>query len=98
MGGAPIPQVPTLCRALAPEEWSHPHSWRLTGHPCTHWLKHILHTGLWLAVCKGDASQVALWRIRLQCGRRGFHSWVGKIPWRRKWQPTPVILPGESHG
>ena len=25
-------------------------------------------------------------------------SWVGKIPWRRAWQPTPVLLPGESHG
>ena len=24
--------------------------------------------------------------------------WVGKIPWRRKWQPTPVLLSGESHG
>ena len=23
--------------------------------------------------------------------------WVGKIPWRRKWQPTPVILPGKFH-
>ena len=23
--------------------------------------------------------------------------WVGKIPWRRIWQPTPVVLPGESH-
>ena len=30
--------------------------------------------------------------------RRGFSPWVGKIPWRRKWQPTPVFLPGESHG
>ena len=28
----------------------------------------------------------------------GFHTWVGKIPWRRAWQPTPVFLPGESHG
>ena len=28
----------------------------------------------------------------------GFDPWVGKIPWRRKWQPTPVLLPGESHG
>ena len=27
-----------------------------------------------------------------------FHSWVTKIPWRRKWQPTPVSLPGKSHG
>ena len=30
--------------------------------------------------------------------RRGFDPWVGKIPWRRKWQPTPGFLPGESHG
>ena len=34
----------------------------------------------------------------LQCGRPGFEPWVGKIPWRRKWQPTPVLLPGTSHG
>ena len=33
-----------------------------------------------------------------RCRRRGFHPWVGKIPWRRKWQPTPVFLPGESLG
>ena len=30
--------------------------------------------------------------------RHKFDPWVGKIPWRRKWQPTPVFLPGESHG
>ena len=30
--------------------------------------------------------------------RRGFSLWVGKIPWRRKLQPTPVLLPGGSHG
>ena len=45
------------------------------------------------------ASQVSQWlRISLQCRRPGFDPWVRKIPWRRKWQPTPVILPGESHG
>ena len=33
-----------------------------------------------------------------QCRRPWFHLWVEKIPWRRKWQPTPVPLPGESHG
>ena len=36
-----------------------------------------------------------------QCGRleRGeFDPWVGKIPCRRKWQPTPVFLPREFHG
>ena len=35
------------------------------------------------------ASRVAQWR-------HGFDPWVGKMPWRRKWQPTPVILPGKS--
>ena len=32
------------------------------------------------------------------CRRHGFDPWVEKIPWRREWQPTPVFLPGESHG
>ena len=39
----------------------------------------------WLSVC-------------LQCRRPGFNPWVGKIPWRRERQPTPVLLPGNSHG
>ena len=30
--------------------------------------------------------------------RPGFHPWGRKIPWRRKWQPGPVFLPGEYHG
>ena len=37
-------------------------------------------------------------RVCLQCRRPGFDPWVGKIPWRRKWQPTPVIFPGKSYG
>ena len=36
--------------------------------------------------------------VCLQYRRPGFDPWVGKIPWRRKWQPTPVFLPGEAHG
>ena len=28
----------------------------------------------------------------------GFDPWVGKMPWRRKWKPTSVFLPGESQG
>ena len=37
-------------------------------------------------------------RLCLQCRRCGFDPWVGTIPWKRKWQPTPVFLPGKSHG
>ena len=33
-----------------------------------------------------------------ECRRRQCHPWVRKVSWRRKWQPTPVFLPGESHG
>jgi len=33
-----------------------------------------------------------------RCKRCEFDPWVGKIPWRRAWQPTPVFLTGESHG
>ena len=32
-----------------------------------------------------------------QCGRCGFDSWIGKIPWRRKWELTPLFLSGKSH-
>ena len=41
------------------------------------------------------------YRIHLQCRRHRryrFNPWVRKMPWRRAWQPTPVFLPGESHG
>ena len=38
------------------------------------------------------------WSVCLQSGRPGFNPWVEKIPWRRKWQPTPVLLPEKSHG
>ena len=37
-------------------------------------------------------------RTHLHCRRPRFDTWVRKIPWRRKWQTTPVLLPGKSHG
>ena len=43
-------------------------------------------------VGKEPACQCSRWK------RHGFNPWAGKIPWRRAWQPTPVFLPGESHG
>ena len=54
-----------------------------------------------ITICSDFGAQLShsLWsRICLQCGRPGFDPWVGKIPWRRVWQPTPVFLSGESHG
>ena len=33
-----------------------------------------------------------------RCRRHGFDPWAGKIIWRRKWQPTPVFLPGKLYG
>ena len=30
--------------------------------------------------------------------RHRFDPWIGKIPWKREWQPTPVFLPGKPHG
>ena len=47
----------------------------------------LQHSKLWLS---GKESAC-------QCRRHGFSSWVGKIPWRRKWQFTPEFLPGKSH-
>ena len=53
------------------------------------WTNNISHIGLlwWL---RGKESTC-------QCKGLGFDPWVRKIPWRRKWQPTPVFLPGKSH-
>ena len=43
------------------------------------------------------ASLVAQWsRICQQCRWPGLDPWVRKSPWRREWQPTPVLLPGKS--
>ena len=36
--------------------------------------------------------------VCLQGGRPGFYPWVGKVPWRRKWQPSSVLFPGKSNG
>ena len=44
----------------------------------------------------GDASgKEPTWQCR-KLKRRRFDPWVGKIPWRRAWQPTSVFLPAES--
>ena len=57
-----------------------------------------IHIGIrWLSgkesVCQCSGHRRC--RRRRRCG---FKSWVGKIPWRRKWQTSPLFLPGEPHG
>ena len=42
--------------------------------------------------CKESSSQCR------RCKRCGFDPWVRKISWKKAWQPTPVFLPGKSHG
>ena len=46
----------------------------------------------------GGASGKELTCQYRRCKRCGFNPWVRKIPWRRAWEPTPIFLPGESHG
>ena len=52
----------------------------------------------WWHIKLGFPSDSVVKRIHLPSRRHAFDPWVGKIPWRRKWQPTPVFLPGKSHG
>ena len=50
-------------------------------------------TGVYIKFTGSDGKSICL-----QCGTPRFDPWVGKIPWIRKWQPTPMLLPGKSHG
>ena len=57
----------------------------------------------WLRLHTSNAGGVGLILAQtvkngLQYRRHRFNLWVGKIPWRREWQPTPVFLPGKFHG
>ena len=54
-----------------------------------HWATKTLGLPRWLLGGKEFACQ---------CQRCGFDPWVGRIPWKRKWQPTPVFLLGKSPG
>ena len=56
------------------------------------WLSRSLRPFLYNSSVYSLVAQTA--KICLQCGRPGFDPWVRKIPWRRKWQPTPVFLLG----
>ena len=75
---------------------------------CCWWGNRTLHQGCsWvflpsllssLSLIMGFPGGPADKKPACQCRRHGFHLWVRKIPWSRKWQPTLVILPWKSHG
>ena len=82
---------------MFPAEESHGHS--LPWSPLSQKLEweYLLVNVILATVCP-VAQQ---WRIYLQCRRHkgcGLDPWVRKLLWKREWQPTPVFLPGESHG
>ena len=57
----------------------------------------ILHLCHWPCIM-GLPWWLSWQRIHMQCRRCWFDPWLGTIPWRRKWQCTPVFFPGKSHG
>ena len=57
-----------------------------------------LHIFIWVSSFLGLPWWFGGKESACKCRRHGFNPWVGKIPCRRKWQPTPIFLPGESHG
>ena len=69
---------------------------------CTHTIVRRAENTFNQHLCVQRASQVAQWGrsppMQETQGMRQFDPWVRKIPWTRRWQPTPVFLPGESHG
>ena len=50
-----------------------------------------------MSECTAGAFGSAVKRLSASAGDKGL-PWVRKIPWRRKWQLIPVLLPGEFHG
>ena len=72
---------------------SNPLCWHLLLFLHSHFITSIKDIGLlkWL----NGKEPACQWR---RCKRCWFDPWVEKIPCRRKWQPTPLFLPGKSHG
>ena len=70
--------------------------WGRKGSDMTERLTHThTHTKQWLPRWRSGKESACQCR---RCKRRRFNPWVGKITWRRKWQPSSIFLPGESHG
>ena len=72
---------------------------RIYSQQLSHTVKQLYHILKWVAFPFSELPWwLRRWSVCLQCRRPAFDPWVGKILWRRKWQSTPVLLPGKSHG
>ena len=69
-------------------------AWQATGHQVTKSYTWLSNRAVFLGGVSGKEPTCPCRRHK----RSGFHPWVRKMPWRRAWQPTPVFLPGKSHG
>ena len=76
----------TALRVVGKSEWQ---------APKTSILQMSLFISLWFCTGFPGGSMI---KNSTACRRHGFNPWVRDIPWKRKWQPTPVFLPGKSHG
>ena len=73
---------------------------------CHNWFKYLSlpsHNHKILPTTLPPSKNLVPWVAQMvknliQCGRPRFDPWVRKIPWKKKWQPILVFLPGKSHG
>ena len=71
--------------------------------PGSYLLKWLIYAGRWsitiqLDKCHGLPRWLSSKEFACQSRRCRFGPWVGKIPWKWKWQSTPAFLPGKSRG
>ena len=97
-----LPPIPPSIRVFSSEStlrmrW--PKYWSFT-HWLSIWLRILQLNSMRLETFRGYPSDLLVEDPACQSrshSRRGFYPWFRKIPRRRKWQPTPVFFPGESH-
>ena len=90
----------TACVILVPRPEIEPTPHAVEARSPNHWTTREVPEFIFSIRC--PVPQVPWWlsgrESTCQFRRHRFDPWVGKIPWRRKWQPILVFLPGKSHG
>ena len=72
-------------------------AWQTTAHGVSKSRTRLSDFTFTFIHCEGLPWWLSRKESTCQCRRHGFSLWAGKIPWRKKWQPIPVLLPGKSH-